>query len=165
MNAANESKITTRLLEDGPKEVQLLVNEEKAIITRHTAECSWEHLVHVTDIIKDEIYKEFLARQDELKLPRSVAYEPFTLILSFWRKGDILTKKKTSAAPRFETAHEETALSLLSKLPKMLWQLRKTHSSGKADTLMVAFEWLETVTSAPAKKVAELVAERMAEKG
>lgn len=153
----SDSTIGIKMSERGPNEVLLVQNAEKAIITRHTTLCAWEQLIRSVEVARDEIQKEFVEYLDGVRLPNTVAFEPFNLTMSFWRKDRMLVKKNTSVNPSFENHIADTSATILQKLPKMAWSLRKTYVRGKSDTLVIAFEWLETVKSAPAKDVIDML--------
>ena len=161
----SESKVVIKQSDNAPIEPVILRNSEQAIITRHTAQCSWEQLVRSVEVSRDEILADFRSDLSMLTLKHTVASEPFNLTISFWKKGRMLTKKHDKVSPLFEVAHEDLAESLLKKLPKMLWSMRKTYTAGRADTLMVAFEYLITVDRAQAKDVVAMVAKQRAENG
>ena len=162
-NTKNESKLTTVLREAG---AEAFVNrgEERAIICRHSSQVSWDHLLDVIRTAQAEILSDFTASLLMTDSKRTTSFEPFNLTLSFWRKGRMLTKRHTKLTIAHTDHFDEKAEELLAKLPKMLWELKKTHTSGKSDLLMIAFEWLETVDSKPAKDLVETVKKMMIEK-
>ena len=165
MSLPSESKVVIKQNDGAPTEPLVLRNTEQAIITRHTANCSWEQLIRSVEVSRDEILADFKSDLALMTLKQTVAQEPFNLTLSFWKKGRLLVKKHDKISPLFEVAHDDLAESLLKKLPKMLWALKKTHTAGRADTLMVAFEYLITVDRAQAKDVVSMIARQRAENG
>jgi hypothetical protein len=140
-------------------ESRLTRNIEQSIRAKHTTKCGWEHLeLQVIPAIKAAILEDFSVSIQNMAMKNMMAVnEPFTLTLSFWNRKRMLKKVDHKIHPDFDKAWEESASELLDRLPKMLWNLKKTFNSGKSEMLMVAFEWLESVDSAPLKDVLQLV--------
>lgn len=170
-NANSQSQITTRIRPDGegPQEVQILRNTEEGFIVRIDPRIAWDHLFQ-NDIpfIEKELLDSFSKRREELK--PDIAFEPFQLTVSMWRKGEegtIQAKKHEKVIPLHTEHFDDTAARLLAKLPKMVATMRRVHAKNTCDLLMIAFEWLETKDAKPASKVAEMVSKiiRDADKG
>lgn len=157
-----ESKIEIKVAEDGPSEVQILRNQEQSIICRHSAKHPWNHLLTVVEFSVPEIQKDFLEYCSLLMLPQTVAYEPFKIAVSLWRNGECMAEKKDSLVFQSPDKAEDISLKLLARTPKLFWGLKKTFNNKKCDSLMIAFEWLVTTQSAPAKEIKKLIAAKMA---
>jgi hypothetical protein len=140
-------------------ESRLVRNIEQSVRAKHTAKCDWEHLeLQVIPAIKKAILEDFGQSVTNMATKHMMAVnEPFVLTLSFWSRKRMLKKIDHKIHPDFDRAWEDSASELLSRLPKMLWSLKKVYNSGKAEMLMVAFEWLESVDSAPLHDVLQLV--------
>lgn len=140
-------------------ESRLTRNIERSVRAKHTTKCDWEHLEQrVIPTIQTALLEDFQTEIGLLGIKHILATnEPFTLTLSFWNRKRMLKKVEHRLMPEFDKAWEESAQELLNRLPKMLWTLKKVHNSGKAEMLMVALEWLESVDSAPLKDVLQLI--------
>lgn len=140
-------------------ESRLTRNIERSVRAKHTAKVDWEHLeLRVIPAVQEALLEDFKVELSLLGQKHLLATsEPFTLTLSFWSRKRMLKKIEHKIIPAFDKAWEDSAQELLDRLPKMLWSLKKTYNSGRSEMLMVAFEWLESVDSAPLKDVLALI--------
>lgn len=152
-NPDSRSHVSIDAKENGPSEPYLLVNREQAIFGRLQANISWGQLVHDLLFSVGELQKEFEAHIQQVILPQSIAYEPFSLTLSFWQKGKFRAQAKEKSTPTEKQGFADTSKQLFSRAERLLNKIRKTHLNNKADMLLIAFEWLETHDSAPVKDV------------
>lgn len=164
-----DSHITHKTRVDGPEEVQIIRNQEKGLIARHDPQVPWEHMIGaVIPAVQRELTSDFAEVCQTQERKSSIAFEPFNLTVSLWRKGEegrLYIKRNEKCLPLHEKPFEETAETLINKLPKIMWSIKKAYTAQKCDLLMIALEWMETKDAAPASKVAEMVAKLIRESG
>jgi len=138
---------------------RLTRNIERSVRAKHTTLCDFDHLEQrVVPAIQKALLEDFKAEIGLMPQKHVLATsEPFVLTMSFWSRKRMLKKIEHKVMPEFDRAWEDTVNDLLSRLPKMLWGLKKTYNSGRSEMFMVALEWLESVDSAPLKDVVELI--------